>query len=96
MDAVRFFLEQHARKRRRRRRVVRRVLLHEMAHCSVWIAGVRDDGEHGPRFVAELKRLAARGEAWALDQATRYIARGECKRGPAIHDTTRSAPGLPL
>jgi len=52
----------------------RRVLLHEMAHCSVWLAGFHDEG-HGAHFIAELHRLAALGEAWATEQAAHYLAR---------------------
>lgn len=49
----------------------RRVLLHEMSHAAVWFAGFRQEA-HGPRFVAELTRLADLGEAWALEAAGRY------------------------
>lgn len=53
----------------------RRVLLHEMAHTALWIAGFHAEN-HGPRFVAELERLAGLGEAWALEEA-RLHARPE-------------------
>jgi hypothetical protein len=50
----------------------RRVLLHEMAHAAVWIAGGCWEPQHGPRFRAELERLAGRGEGWATEEARRY------------------------
>ena len=49
----------------------RRTLLHEMAHAAVWFAGHRGE-RHGPRFVAELERLATLGEAWAAESAAHY------------------------
>jgi hypothetical protein len=52
---------------------VREVLLHEMCHASIWqnASGVPSDS-HGPEFIAELRRLVAVGEAWAIDQAEYY------------------------
>jgi hypothetical protein len=45
----------------------RQVLLHEMCH-----AATPGDG-HGPRWLAEMRRLAAEhGEAWAADAAQQY------------------------
>ena len=49
----------------------RRALLHEMAHAAVYFSG-EEAKEHGLRFIAELERLAALGEAWAADEAMRY------------------------
>jgi len=49
----------------------RAVLLHEMCHAAVWFSGFHDE-KHGPRFIAELERLAAMGEAWAVEDAARY------------------------
>ncbi len=49
----------------------RRTLLHEMVHCGLRFAGVTEEG-HGPRFIAELERLVAQGEDWALEQAAYY------------------------
>jgi hypothetical protein len=53
----------------------RQALLHEMVHCRLFFAGFTTE-PHGARFVAELERLAAMGEAWALEQAADYRARG--------------------
>jgi hypothetical protein len=50
----------------------RQVLLHEMVHCHLHFAGFPREG-HGPRFLAELERLAARGETWATADAARYL-----------------------
>ena len=49
----------------------RRVMLHEMIHCGLWFAGFTNE-RHGPRFVAELERLAAQGETWAAEKAEFY------------------------
>jgi SprT-like family len=49
----------------------RRVLLHEMIHCAIYFDGFKGE-RHGPRFVAEIERLAALGETWAAGEATRY------------------------
>jgi len=49
----------------------RAVLLHEMIHCGLWFAGFTSE-QHGPRFVAELERLATMGEAWTTDEGTYY------------------------
>jgi hypothetical protein len=49
----------------------RQVLLHEMVHCGLYFAGFPNE-LHGDRFVAELERLAARGETWATADAARY------------------------
>jgi hypothetical protein len=46
----------------------RQALLHEMIHCGLWFAGFPTEA-HGPRFVAELDRLARAGEPWARDAA---------------------------
>jgi hypothetical protein len=45
----------------------RRVLLHEMIHADLYVRGEHDRSEdgHGPKFRAELQRLAELGEAWA-------------------------------
>jgi hypothetical protein len=43
----------------------RRILLHEMVHCHLHFAGLREDQPHGALFVAELERLASMGEGWA-------------------------------
>jgi hypothetical protein len=61
----------------------RRVLLHEMSHAAAWFGGFPDE-KHGPRFVAELERLATLGETWAAEDAARYraeAARAERKAG---------------
>jgi len=50
----------------------RQTLLHEMVHCYLYFAGFPAEG-HGPRFIAELERLASRGEAWAAEEATRWV-----------------------
>jgi hypothetical protein len=44
----------------------RRVLLHEMCHVAARRGG------HGPAFLAQLQRLAERGETWAATQHQRY------------------------
>lgn len=51
----------------------RRTLLHEMIHCGIYFGGVKGE-RHGPRFVAELRRLASLGETWAAGEADRYAA----------------------
>jgi hypothetical protein len=52
----------------------RRTLLHEMVHFAVFLAGAREEIAHGPRFVAELRRIGALGEVWALEQTAEYEA----------------------
>lgn len=49
----------------------REVLAHEMCHYAVFLAGI-EASSHGPRFIAELTRIGAQGEPWALEQAERY------------------------
>jgi hypothetical protein len=53
---------------------VREVLLHEMCHAAVSRStGAGPNGnQHGKEFIAELRRLAAVGEAWAGDEAEYY------------------------
>jgi SprT-like family len=53
---------------------VRKVLLHEMCHAAVCRnAPAPIEGDpHGKEFVAELRRLAAVGEAWASEEAEYY------------------------
>jgi SprT-like family protein len=46
----------------------RRVLIHEMCH-----ARLPSHHGHGRPFLAQLHRLARRGERWALDEAERYL-----------------------
>jgi len=45
-----------------------------MIHAQLHFAGFPTE-RHGPRFVAELDRLIALGEAWAVRQADRYRER---------------------
>lgn len=54
---------------------VREVLLHEMCHAAVCRnAPAPPDGDpHGQEFLAELRRLAALGEAWAGEEAQYYL-----------------------
>jgi hypothetical protein len=47
----------------------RAVLLHQMIHCALYFAGCPDVDAHGLGFLAELKRLSARGETWATMEA---------------------------
>ena len=49
----------------------RRTLLHEMAHVALYFGGIKEEG-HGPRFVAELEKLAEHGEEWAIEQVEYY------------------------
>jgi len=53
---------------------LRRVLLHEM--CHIGSLG------HGKSFQAELRRLAAAGEAWADQEATQLAAALATRRSP--------------
>jgi hypothetical protein len=48
---------------------VRGVLLHQLIHYALYFDGCPDPLPHGFRFLAELKRLGARGEPWALWEA---------------------------
>ena len=47
------------------------LLIHEMGHFVVWLAGPEAPA-HGPRFVAELRRIGEQGEAWAIEEAARF------------------------
>jgi hypothetical protein len=40
----------------------RRTLLHGMVHFAIFLAGPEEEIAHGPRFVAELRRIGALGE----------------------------------
>ena len=53
---------------------VREVMLHEMCHASVCrnAPAPRKGDPHGQEFIAELRRLAAVGEAWAGEEAEYY------------------------
>jgi len=53
---------------------IREVLLHEMCHAAVSRNAPKpsNGNPHGPEFVAELRRLAALGEAWAGEEAQYY------------------------
>lgn len=53
---------------------VREVLLHEMCHASVSrnAPALAKGDPHGKEFIAELRRLAAVGVAWASEEAEYY------------------------
>jgi hypothetical protein len=54
-------------------KATRAVLLHEMVHLADFLEnGPSPWPSHGRHFVAELVRLAKRGEAWAAREAHRY------------------------
>jgi hypothetical protein len=53
---------------------IREVLLHEMCHAEVYrnaLSPLLGD-PHGSEFIAELHRLIALGESWAIDEAEYY------------------------
>lgn len=65
----------------------RQVLLHEMCHWAVYVAGHHDEVGHGPQFLAELERLGGRGETWVTEQIARYHADPE----DVVCDVARAA-----
>jgi hypothetical protein len=68
----------------------RRVLLHEMCHASLpGYAG------HGAPFLAQLRRLAQRGETWAIREAHRYATDPWLRTIDALDDLDHQWHALP-
>jgi SprT-like family len=70
--------------------IERRVLIHEMCH-----ARLPNDCGHGRLFLEQLRRLARRGERWALDEADRYARDPWLRVVDALDDLDHQWHALP-